>query len=283
VNQRLLAMTACAVMASAGCGAASALPLPPKAIALNTAGALAIEQGDLATAEASLSVALEYTPRFVEAWVNLGYVELARGNFEQARRDFVRARALNGQIPAPDHALGVLADRQGQGARAEAHYRAALQIDPGFAPARANLARRLFARGQYENAREQFERLALVAPDALEAWTGQVEALEQLGRATQAEQVASRARERFGDAPALMLLVARQLLERGEWTEAEAALAPVVGGGDRPRAGAAWAWIAVARVGLGDVAGALRAAREAQAVDRDDPVAAYVLAHQRVP
>jgi tetratricopeptide (TPR) repeat protein len=203
-------------------------------------------------------------------------VDLARGNFEQARRDFVRARELNRQIPAPLHALGVLADRQGQGARAEAEYRAALRIDPGFAPARANLARCLFARGQYENAREQFERLVQVAPDALEGWTGQVEALAQLGRVTQGERVLATARERFGDAPGLMLLVARARLARGAWTDAEAALAPIVGGADRPRAGSAWAWIGVARLGQGDVAGALRASQEALAIDRDDPVAALV-------
>jgi tetratricopeptide (TPR) repeat protein len=272
------AWAALAIALVSGAGCTSSVPLPPKAIALNAAGVRAVQAGDLAAAEASLSVALEYSPRFVEAWVNLGYVELARGNFEQARRDFVRARELNRQIPAPLHALGVLADRQGQGARAEAQYRAALRIDPGFAPARANLARGLFARGQYENAREQFERLAQVAPDALEGWSGQVEALEQLGRFTQAEHVVARARDRFGDLPALMLLVARQLLDRGEWVAAETALAPLVGGADRPRAGVAWAWIGVARIGVGDVQGAARASLEALAIDRDNPVAALVLA-----
>ena len=271
------AWAALAIALVSGAGCTSSVPLPPKAIALNAAGVRAVQAGDLAAAEASLSVALEYSPRFVEAWVNLGYVELARGNFEQARRDFVRARELNRQIPAPLHALGVLADRQGQGARAEAQYRAALRIDPGFAPARANLARGLFARGQYENAREQFERLAQVAPDAIEAWTGQVEALEQLGRFTQAEQIVADARDRFGDAPSLMVLVARQMLDRGDWPDAEAALAPIVGGPDRPRAGVAWAWIGVARMGQGDVAGAVRASHEALAIDRDDPVAALVL------
>jgi tetratricopeptide (TPR) repeat protein len=263
-------------IAAAGC--TSSMPLPPKAVALNAAGARAVQAGDFAAAEASLSVALEYSPRFVEAWVNLGYVELARGNFEQARRDFVRARELNRQIPAPVHALGVLADRQGQVPRAEAEYRAALRIDPGFAPARANLARCLFARGQYENAREQFERLAQVAPDSLEGWTGQVEALLQLGRATQAEAIVASARERFGDTPGLMLLAARQMLDRGDWADAEAALAPIVGGADRPRAGVAWAWMGVARMGVGDVAGAVRASREALEIDRDNPVAALVLA-----
>jgi Flp pilus assembly protein TadD len=252
--------------------------LPVKAIELNTAGAQALLRGDLSAAEACLSVALEYSARFVEAWVNLGYVELRRGNFEQAGRDFAKARDLNPDIPAPHHALGVLADKEGRGAEAEKSYRAALRVDPGFAPARANLARRLFARGQYEDAREQFQRLERVAPDSVVGFAGDAETLLQLGREADAEAVVAHARERFGDLPLLMLLVGRERLARGEWNDAEEALAPLVGDADRSRACAALAWIAVGRLGLGDGPGALAAARAALAIDRDDETARFALA-----
>jgi len=258
-------------------GCAGAAPLPKKALALNAAGAEALARGDLSTAEARLSVALEYSPRFVEAWVNLGYVELRRGNFEQARRDFVKARSLNKEIPAPHHALGLLSDEQGDGEEAERCYRRALEVDPGFGPARANLARRLFARGQYENAREQFQRLREVASEEVEGWAGEAESLRALGRDAEAEQVVVVARERVGDAPALLLLAARARLSRGDWDDAEALLAHVVGDHDLGRAGTAWAWIAVARVGRGDVDGARRAAAAALAIDGGDPVAKYAL------
>jgi Tfp pilus assembly protein PilF len=257
------------------CGTPAALPR--KAVELNTLGAQSLASGDLSGAEARLSVALEYSPRFVEAWVNLGYVELARGSFEEARRDFSRARELNQDIPAPHHALGVLAEAEGQGALAESFYRAALKVDPGFAPARANLGRRLFARAQFENAREQFERLMAVAPAEVRGWTGAVESLLALRREADAEAVLSRARARLGDLPALMLLVARQHLASAEWEEAETTLAPLTGQRDRGAAGAAWAWIAVARVGRGDHDGAEEAARAALAIDRSDPVALYAL------
>jgi Flp pilus assembly protein TadD len=272
-----LGLMGAGALASAGVGCASNPPLPPEAVALNAAGARAIAQGDLSAAEARLSVALEYSPRFVEAWVNLGYVELGRGNFEQARRDFLKGRDLNQDIAAPHHALGLLADRQGRGEEAEAHYRAALKVDPGFAPSRANLARRLFARGQYENAREQFERLIEVAPRTIEGWEGAAEALRQLGRSAEAESVVARARDLFGDVPALMLLVAREDVGRGDWAEAEAVLAPIVGGPDRARACSAWSWIAIARIGRGDAEGASEAARAALAIRRDDAVARYAL------
>jgi tetratricopeptide (TPR) repeat protein len=259
-------------------GCAGTVPLPKKALALNAAGAEALARGDLSTAEARLSVALEYSPRFVEAWVNLGYVELRRGNFEQARRDFVKARSLNKDLPAPHHALGLLADEQGDGEEAEHGYRRALEVDPGFGPARANLARRLFGRGQYENAREQFQRLREVAPGEVDGWAGEAECLRALGREVEAEQLVVLARERLGDAPALLVLAARARLARGDWDEAEALLARVVGDRDRERAGTAWAWMAVARVGRGDRDGARQAALAALAVDREDPVARYALA-----
>jgi tetratricopeptide (TPR) repeat protein len=273
----LVAVVAAGVVALACAACASAVPLPLRAIELNAAGARAVAEGKLPLAEARLSVALEYSPRFVEAWVNLGYVELGRGNFEQARRDFLQARDLNQDIPTPHHALGVLADRQGVGDEAEDHYRAALKVDPGFAPARANLARRLFARGRFEEAREQFARLVEVAPETIDGWVGEAQTLWRLGRDGDAEALVEQARDRFGDAPELRLLLAREQLERGEWREAEALLAPLIGGRDRARAGAAWSWIALARLGRGDAGGANEAVREALAIDRDDAVARYAL------
>ena len=78
-------LAALAAVLSVGC--ASVPPLPPRAAELNRDGAAALAAGDLATAEARLAVALEYSPRFTEAWVNLGYVELRRGNLEKARKD----------------------------------------------------------------------------------------------------------------------------------------------------------------------------------------------------
>lgn len=274
---RVFAPTVIALALAGLLGCAGTVPLPKKALALNAAGAAALAQGDLSTAEARLSVAIEYSPRFVEAWVNLGYVELRRGNFEQARRDLIKARALNHDIPAPHHALGLLADEQGDGEEAERCYRRALEVDPGFAPARANLARRLFLRGQYENAREQFQRLHEVAPDRAEGWAGEAESLRELGRDAEAERVVDRARGVLGDAPELMLLVARDRMAQGAWSEAEAILARLTGDRDRGRAGAAWAWIAVARVGRGDAEGARQAAEAALAIDRSDPVAVYAL------
>jgi len=257
-------------------GCASVPPLPRRALELNRDGAAALAAGDLTTAEARLGVALEYSPRFTEAWVNLGYVELGRGNLEQARKDFVKARELNPDVAAPHHALGVLADRRDLGRDAEDGYRQALKVDPSFAPARANLARRLFQRGAFEEAREQYLRLTQVQPNVLGGHVGLAECLLRLDREGESEDAIGRARARFGDVPELVLLVGRQLLRREAFVEAEDVLAPLTGDTDRSRAAAAWAWIGVARRARGD-ATASAAVTEALAMDPTNEVAASLL------
>lgn len=270
-----------ALFSPALAGCAGQAPLPAKALELNRDGAAAMAAGDLERAEARVALALEYNPRFTEAWVNLGMIEMGRGNFERAHRDFVKARDLNPDLPAPHHALGLLADRQGRVADADGYYRAALKVDPGFAPARINLARRLFERGDLEEAREQFLRTTEVAPGFVEGWTGLCEALLRLEREDEARQVLASARERLGRHPGIDLLEARLLLRRNAFAKAEERLAPITRFADRQQASAALSWLAVARLGAGDTEGALEAAQRAIALDPDDGVARYALTTAR--
>jgi tetratricopeptide (TPR) repeat protein len=258
-------------------GCKAPIPLPPQAVELNRMGAAAFSAGDVETAEVRFALAIEYHPRFTEAWVNLGLVELSRGNFVLARKDFEKACDLNEDLPAPHHALGLLADRLGQTKIAEHHYRAALKAGPGFAPARANLGRLYFHRHAFDDAREQFQRLTEVAPEVVEGWSGLIESLLRLGREDDADETLRRARAELGDVPELLFLVARQLLRRGAFAEAEEVLAPLTGYADARRASSAWSFIAIARKGEGRSAPAVAAAVEALRADRDDPLAQYAM------
>jgi tetratricopeptide (TPR) repeat protein len=252
-------------------------PLPPKAIELNELGALAFSLGDLETAEVRFALALEYHPRFTEAWVNLGLVELRRGNLALAKKELERARDLNRDLPAPHHALGLLADRAGQPGVAASHYRAALKVDPGFAPARANLGRLEFRMAKFDDAREQFERLTEVAPDSIEGWVGLTECLLRLGREDDADRALAAGRARLGDGPELALLIARQLLRRGAFEAAEEVLAPLTGHADPRRQAAAWSWIAVARLGESRLDDAVHAASEALLANREEALSNHVM------
>jgi Tfp pilus assembly protein PilF len=272
------ALTAMAIVLLSGLAScAGSARLPAKAIELNRDGAAAMVAGDLEKAEACIALALEYNPRFTEAWVNLGTIEMNRGNFERAHHDFVKARDLNPDLPAPHHALGLLADHQGHFAAAERYYRAALKVDPGFAPARINLARRLFEEGALEEAREQFLRTTQVAPGFVDGWTGLCETLLRLQRVDETEEMLRHARARFGENANVSLLDARLLLRRGEFAEAEERLTPLAHSPDRQRVSAALSWLAIARIGEGDVPGAIDAARRAISLDPDDGVARYAL------
>jgi Flp pilus assembly protein TadD len=257
-------------------GCTSVPPLPPQAVTLNQRGAEALAAGDLETAEASLSVALEFSPKFTEAWVNRGYVALLRHDFVGARKYFIQSRDLNADLAAPHHALGLLAQARGIVSEAEAHYRQALKVDPGFVPARSNLARLLFQRAAYALALEQFRRLSEVSPDALDGHLGLVESLLKLAREDDADDALVRARTRFGDTPELLLLVGRQLLRREAYVEAEAVLAPLTKDEDSSRAAAAWSWIGVGRLGRYALGEARTAAAEALLLDRHNAVARFV-------
>lgn len=258
-------------------GCAGTAPLAPKAVDLNRAGSDALAAGDLETAEARFALALEYHPRFVEALTNLGLVEMQRGNLAKARLDFERARRINPDLAQPHHALGVLAERERRPDVAADHYRDALKVNPGFGASRANLGRVLFAAGRYHEAREQFLRLVEVDPGQLAGRTGLVETLLQLGREEDASAVLGKARDDFGDVPAIVLLTARQAIRRGAFYEAEGTLLPLTKERD-DNTRAAWGWIATARLARSDVSGALDAAERAFRLDRDDAVATYVVA-----
>lgn len=258
-------------------GCAGVAPLPPKAVALNRAGAEALARGDLETADARLSLALEYSPRFVEALVNQGLVELQRGNFERARELFTRARRLNADVAQPHHALGILAERQARPDEASRHYYEALAVDPGFAASRANLARLLFDAHMFEEALVQFKRLNEVAPDSPEPAQGLAETLLRLGRVDEAEAVTRHARERFPDSAELTVLAARSLLRQGSVTRAIELLSPLGYGSDDIAANAL-GWLATAELLRAEPRLAVGAAKRALELDPTSAVATYAMA-----
>jgi Flp pilus assembly protein TadD len=258
-------------------GCSRPAPLPPKAAALNRAGIEALAAGDLETADARFALALEYSPRFVEALTNQALVEMQRGNFARARQLLERARRLNPDVAQPHHGLGVLAERQHRPDVASEHYGEALRVDPGFAPARLNLGRLLFAAGMVEHARSQFKRLVEVAPEEPLGWAGYVESLVRLGRTEEAQAALGQALERFPEQAELLVLQARSWIRRGSYDRALKALAPLTRARDDV-AVVALGWTAVSELAAGRSHAAAVAARRALALSPHDSVATYALA-----
>ena len=251
-------------------------PLPPEAIILNDEGIGFLARGDLETADTRFRLALEYNPHFVEALTNLGLVELERGNFTRAGQLLERARRINEHVAQPHHGLGVLAERVGDAASAAAHYRAALEVDPGFAPARLNLARLLFDANQLYHAKEEFSKLTQVAPDIAEAHAGLAETLIRLGRRVEAERIVATEAPRFPDSTGLQVLQARSELRRGQTERAIQRLRELTERSDADAA-LAFSWLAVAELTRHRPAHAIGAAKRALALERDSRVARHAL------
>jgi Flp pilus assembly protein TadD len=254
-----------------------AAPLPPKAVSLNNAGVQALARGDLETAGARFDLALEYNGRFLEALVNQGLVEMERGNFSRARQLLTRARRLNPDVAQPYHALGVLAERESRPDGASTWYVQALRVDPGFAPARANLARLYFTARRYERAALEFRRLVEVVPDEPLAMSGLIDSLLALGRVVEADGLLTQAVARFPNNAPLRLLEARRNLRQGRFDKVLANLRPLATRRD-DTAAAALGWMATAELASGRPRHAIGAAQKALSLIPDDPVATYVLA-----
>jgi len=257
-------------------GCAGSAPLPAKALDLNRAGVEALAAGDLETADARFSLALEYNPNFVDALTNQGLVELQRGNFERARQLLTRARRLNPDVAQPHHSLGVLAERERRPDLAARNYYEALRVDPGFAPSRANLAHLLYDGGLYEDALVQFKRLVEVAPDVVEAHAGLAATLLHLERVAEAREVISNALSLAPGDPQLAILSARLELREGAFDAAIARLTPLTQGRTEV-AVHALAWLAAAQLAHDRPELAIRAAQHAIQLAPDDALASYAL------
>ena len=209
--------------------------------------------------------------------MNLGLVECQRGNFTRARQLLLRARRINPDVAQPHHALGVLAERERRPDRASEHYRDALHVDPGFAPARANLGRLEFDAGQLEAAYVTFKKLVEVAPDQAAGYVGLAEALVRLDRLEEALGITREARARFPEDPGLALLAARAELRAGRVEASVALLAPLAAQHD-DFAAAALGWLATAELARGEPRRAVGAAERALSLDPEQPVAIRALA-----
>ncbi len=244
---------------------------------MNTLSTRSLASGDLVRAQAQAELAIEYSPRFTEAWVNLGLVELERGNFRRARRHLEHAQALNEDLPAPHHGLGLVSEREHDFKDALSHYEDALKVDPGFAPARINAGRLHFRAGHYEGAKLHFHKLVEVAPNTLEGWLGLLECLFKLDRIDDVTGWLDLAERQTGPRPELLLYRARLLFSRGETLSARNLLLTLTIALERPYQSAAWAWLAAVELSLGNRYAAERAAISARGIEPDEAIGTYVL------
>ncbi|MEZ4588474.1 MAG: tetratricopeptide repeat protein [Gemmatimonadales bacterium] len=84
--------------------------------------------------------------------------EAARRRLEETLDELIRSRMLTADLPATRLDLGQLYEARGDPGRAEAEYRAAIALEPGFAPSYVTLATLLEAGGRSADALATLER-----------------------------------------------------------------------------------------------------------------------------
>ena len=120
--------------------------------------ALAYElNGETDAAVADHEKALELSPAYALAHINLGRLLYQRGEKEDARKHFVAAAEESPYLAMPFYNLGVLEGERKQFDRAAEFYRQALGRDPDLHDARANLAIALLELGKTAEAMDQLK------------------------------------------------------------------------------------------------------------------------------
>ena len=111
---------------------------PANLVAFNEAVA-AIREERLGDAEILLLAITVDQPELAGPWINLGQIYVTQEDFENAQLAFEQAVGANPHNCIARNELAVLLRRSGKFSTAEAHYRACIEVTPGFKEAYLNL------------------------------------------------------------------------------------------------------------------------------------------------
>lgn len=132
--------------------AVAARPTDP--IPLYNLAHLAVERQDVPAARRAFRRLTQEFPYFALGHYNLGVAEARGGDFEGSLKSFEAALKLDPHHGPTHNSHALSLEQLGRTAAAEAAYRRALEIDPGYALAAFNLADLLLARGRDEDLEE---------------------------------------------------------------------------------------------------------------------------------
>jgi eukaryotic-like serine/threonine-protein kinase len=170
--------------------AATAVNLAPQLAAGHiVSGRLAqYADGDLITAEREYRRALELAPRNSYALIQLGYIEGAKGRYQEQNRLADLAVALDPLDSATLDTSAFLAYHSGDLPKAELLFRRLRDVAPSFSIVQSELGKVLLARGHAEVALAEFER----APDPDDVLLGRALAYRALNREADSEAALGR-------------------------------------------------------------------------------------------
>lgn len=145
------------------------------------------DQGDDAAALATLQRAVEADPRWAMARVELGRLQLKRGEGEVALQHLDVARTLASENPRAHYLYALAADENGRRNESRRALEVALALREGYADAQVRLAGVLAAEGEYAQAAKVLQPYVAAHPDANGARLQLADALERGGDKAAAE------------------------------------------------------------------------------------------------
>jgi predicted CXXCH cytochrome family protein len=147
-----------------------------------------------------------------------------RRSLDKALREFDEAQQAQADLPSAHLNLGVVASARGHADRAEAAYRRALAMDPGFLPARANLVHLYNETGRPEQAERLLREGIEQTPDEGELYYSLGLLLAEQERLTESAEALSQAAQRMPERSRVHYNLGLALQRLGRSSEAEAAL-----------------------------------------------------------
>lgn len=188
----------------------------PQAVDHVGAGIAALEANDLDRAEAEFHVALEYDHEMPEAFNGLGIVAMRRNDYVAAQNMFKMAVLKRDEFAEGHANLGAVQMEMRHPDHALPHLRAALDIDPGFLPARHNMARALRRLGRLTEAREEYMKLTSIAPEDAESWAALAHVELSLGNRAAAGRANRKALDINAEQPLALQVKASILRDGGD-------------------------------------------------------------------
>jgi predicted O-linked N-acetylglucosamine transferase (SPINDLY family) len=155
---------------------------PDRPAAHHFLGVLALGDGRVDMAIASIGRAIELRPNEAQCHSNLGSALLAAGRLAEAEASYREALRLAPDAPQLHYNLGALLARLGRLPDAEASFRAALAVQPDFADALINLANTLCAAGRLAEAEASYREALRLVPQSGAVHSLRGNALIGLGR-----------------------------------------------------------------------------------------------------
>jgi tetratricopeptide (TPR) repeat protein len=232
--------------------------------------------GKPADAERLCRQILDKDPKHVDAAHLLGLARAAQGDLDGAVALLEEVLAGDPNAATAVYNLATLKQHQGQDEAALTGFLRAAALAPAYVPARLAAAAALHKKGRLEEALVHYREGLARDPDNPPAQLNLALALRALGRLDEAEAALGTMLQRHPDDPNGLLQLGDLFTQRQRWSEARSVfercreLAP----------GSATALLGLvgARKGLGDLEGAIAAARAALAAEPTRPPTHRVLA-----